>query len=52
MRCVLTRTAAVGGLAVLALVLAGCGQGSGGGEKIDLAKVEDNQVALNVEGMV
>jgi hypothetical protein len=37
---------------MLAVLLAGCGQSGGGGAKIDLSNLEDNQVALNVEGMV
>jgi len=50
MQRVMSRAASVGGLALLAVLFAGCGQGGGG--KIDLSKIEDNQVALTVEGMV
>ena len=53
---VASRTAALGGMALFAVVLAGCtksGDSAGGAAaKIDLAQVEDNQVALDVEGMV
>ena len=42
---------ALGGMAVILLALAGCGK-EGGAPKIDLATLDDNQVVLNVEGMV
>jgi hypothetical protein len=40
----------VGCVALAALALAGCGQSDAA--KIDLTNLADNQVALNVEGMV
>ena len=36
--------------AIIAVALAGCGKDTGA--KIDITTVADNQVALNVEGMV
>jgi hypothetical protein len=39
-------------LAAVAIALAGCTQSGGGAAKVDLTQIEDNQVALNVEGMV
>ena len=45
-----SRAAVLAGLTMLAITLAGCTQG--GGAKIDITQVADNQVALDVEGMV
>jgi hypothetical protein len=42
-------TATLGGCALLVVILAGCTKGGG---SIDLGQFEDNQVALDVEGMV